>query len=51
VCELNVESDVNVQFTSSLNMSYHYCDTACLVKVVYLKESCIENGVTQGSLK
>jgi len=46
VCELNVESVVNIQFTSFLDMSYHYCDIACLVKVVYLKESCIKNCVT-----
>jgi hypothetical protein len=44
-CELNVESDVNIQFTSFLDMLYHYCDTACLVKVVYLKESHIKIGL------
>jgi len=26
VCELNVESDVNIQFISFMYMSYNYCD-------------------------
>jgi hypothetical protein len=42
VYELNIESDVNIQFTSFQDMQYHYCGTACLVKVVYLKESHIK---------
>jgi hypothetical protein len=37
VYELNVESDVNIKFNSFLDLLYHYCDTACLVKIVYLK--------------
>jgi hypothetical protein len=48
VCELNVESDVNMQFISFLYMSCHCCDTACLVKVVQLKESHTKNWVTRG---
>ena len=47
MCELNVESDVNVQFTSFLDMSYRYCDTACLVKAVYWKESHINVGLLE----
>jgi len=48
VYELNIESDVNIKFNSFVDVSYHYCVTACLLKVEYSKESHIKNWVTQG---
>jgi hypothetical protein len=45
VYELNVESDVNIKFHYFLDMLYYYCDTAYLVKIVYLTITHKKNGL------